>query len=362
MNPSSLFPTRHKALAQQAAQACLDLLRSAHPPGGSPLNTVLEMANTLELDRRTARQSFVVRSHSAPQRSTRISAWPLWFSTDSAEKPLLYLHRCSSSAQLCAVSAETAARGILCNDSETQTSPWPKGADPSLALWLAHNPHCLPFDPATGAEAEAIVLEALQRLYIEGQPGFYYLALHDHELQLELTPEQRQAALQGMYKVTDTTAHPAAGRVRLLGAGRAFAQVRAAADLLQRDWKVASQLWSCPSYTRLAREAAAAQHWNRLHPGQEKRGSHLQRCLADDSAPVIAVTGYGQAVAEQLRPHLKAELVALGTDSFDAARDPRRGRCPEARWIAVLALKSLADAGQLPMQCVEQAMATYGLP
>ena len=61
-------------------------------------------------------------------------------------------------------------------------------------------------------------------------------------------------------------------------------------------------------------------------------------------------------------PHLKAELVALGTDSFDAARDPRRGRCPEARWIAVLALKSLADAGQLPMQCVEQAMATYGLP
>ena len=53
MNPSSLFPTRHNALAQQAAQACLDLLRSARPPGGSPLNTVLEMANTLELDRRT---------------------------------------------------------------------------------------------------------------------------------------------------------------------------------------------------------------------------------------------------------------------------------------------------------------------
>ncbi|MCE4056276.1 transketolase-like TK C-terminal-containing protein [Pseudomonas sp. Au-Pse12] len=362
MNPSSLFSTRTVAPAQQAAQACLELLRRAHNPGGSPLNTVLEMANTLELDRRTARQAWVVRSHGAQPRSTRISAWPLWFSTDTTERPLLYLHRSSSSAQLCAVSAETAARGILCNDSETQASPWPKGADPSLALWLAHNPHCLPFDPATGAEAEAIVLEALQRLYIEGQPGFYYLALHDHELHLELAPEQKHAALQGMYKVADIGAPTRDKRVRLLGAGRAFAQVRAAADLLERDWSVASQLWSCPSYTRLAREAAAAQRWNRLHPAEAKRDSHLQRCLAGGSAPVIAVTGYGQAVAEQLRPHLQVELVALGSDSFDAVRDPRRGRCPEARWIAVLALKSLADTGQLPRQCVEQAMRTYGLP
>jgi pyruvate dehydrogenase E1 component len=48
---------------------------------------------------------------------------------------LLYLHSAVSSAQLCALSAETAQRGILCNDIETQPSAWPKGAQPSLPLW-----------------------------------------------------------------------------------------------------------------------------------------------------------------------------------------------------------------------------------
>ncbi|WP_421549230.1 transketolase-like TK C-terminal-containing protein [Pseudomonas sp. QD4] len=353
---SSRFGSPSPSHAGQAARACIDRLTVGNPatPARSPLFTVMEIANTLELERSVANQAWVVRNNARQGASTRISAWPLRFSRDTREKPLLYLHSAHSSAQLCAVSAESARRGIFCNDNETLTTSWPKGADPSLPLWLANNPDCLPFDPASGDETRAIVLDALHRLYVEGQPGFYYLALHDHEQGPRLGAQDRGDALQGMYKVAESGPLDASLRVRLLGAGQAFEEVRQAAALLEQDWGVASQLWSCPSYTRLAREAAAAERWNRLHPEAAKRSAHLMRCLGHSRDPVLAVTGYGQAVTDQLRGFVKARFVALGAGSATA-------RSPSRQWIATLALKALADEQRLPTAKVKQALQRYGL-
>lgn len=355
--PSRLNTTR----TGQAALACIETLLAAKREPGSPLFTVMEIANTLELDRRVANQAWVIRNHGEAGPTTRISAWPLWFSRDRSEKPLLYLHSASSSAQLCALAAEATRRGILCNASETLTSPWPKGAEPSLPLWLASNPECLPFDPASGDEARAIVLEALQALYVEGRPGFYYLALHDRHNGPALDEQQRRAALKGMYQVARYGPADSTCQVRLLGAGQAFAEVREAALLLAEEWGVAVQLWSCPSYTRLAREAASAERWNRLHPCLDKRDSHLLRCLGDSRAPVLAVTGYGQSVADQLRRFVQSSFSAIGADSLGGSTDPRRGAAPQRHWISVLALKALADEQRLPQVTVEQALQRYRL-
>ncbi|MDP1045093.1 pyruvate dehydrogenase (lipoamide), partial [Klebsiella pneumoniae] len=74
---------------------------------------------------------------------------------------------------------------------------------------------------------------------------------------------------------------------------------------------VTSQVWSCPSYTRLAREAAFAERWNRLHPTATKRSCHLRECLMGSEAPVIAVTGYPQPIVDQLAGYVDARFVAL---------------------------------------------------
>ena len=239
-----------------AAQLCIDALSAATPASRSPLYTVTSMADTLEF----SRQAWVIRAQS---RSRRVGHWPGWFARNTVEKPLLYLHTAQSSAQLSALSDAAHQRGILCNDIENQPSRWPKGAQPSLPLWLATHPRCTPYDPASGEEARAIVLAALRSLYVDGKPGFYYLALHDHESAAPLSEQDREAALKGMYRLQPDT--PA--DVRLLGAGRALEEVLQARQLLEQDWDITAQLWSCPSYTRLAREAGAAERWNRLHPG-----------------------------------------------------------------------------------------------
>ncbi|TFY90304.1 pyruvate dehydrogenase [Pseudomonas kairouanensis] len=326
------------ASTAHAAQLCLDALSAVENTRSSPLYTVMNMANTLEL----SRQAWVIRGQS---RNRRLGGWPTWFARNTSEKPMLYLHSAASSAQLCALSDATAQRGILCNDIENHPSPWPKGAQPSLPLWLATNPRCTPYDPACGAEARAIVLAGLRSLYMDGQPGFYYLALHDHERAMPLAEWDREAALKGMYPVQgERTAD-----VRLLGAGKALEEVMRAAQLLEQDWNVTAQVWSCPSYTRLTREAAAAERWNRLHPTEPKRGCHVRECLAGSDAPVIAVTGYPQPIVDQLGGYVDASFVALGS-------------APSRYWIVVVALRALVDKGCIDAQQLETAMTRYPPP
>jgi pyruvate dehydrogenase E1 component len=194
------------------------------------------------------------------------------------------------------------------------------------------------------------VLAALRSLYVDGKPGFYYLALHDHEGATPLSEQDREAVLEGMYPLQQDTR----GDVRLLGAGRALAEVVQAKRLLAQDWNITAQLWSCPSYTRLAREAAAVERWNRLHPGVPKRSCHLRNCLAGSAAPVIAVTGYPQAIVDQLGAHVDARFVALGAGSVQAS-------APSRYWIVVAALRALADEGCIDALQVEAAMNRYAL-
>ncbi|AZC26296.1 transketolase-like TK C-terminal-containing protein [Pseudomonas sessilinigenes] len=354
-----------------AAQACIDKIQAlsdqVNAGMSSPLYTMIDIANRLERDPGTAKNIWVVRSNQRPdtaQAHTRISAWPLRLSprTLASEKPLLYLTSSSTSAQLCALSSESCQRGILCNDIETLPSPWPKGAHPWVPLWLSSNPHCLPFDPANGAEAQAIALAALKSLYVEGRDGFYYMALHDEPNDFVEPMDEHRAnhAMQGMYQLGELQGAPQGPRVRLLGAGLSLRTVVAGARLLHEDWGVSCQLWSCPSYTRLARDADSAQRWNRMHPQHPRRSSHLRDCLAGDDSPVIAVTGYFQHVAEQIGAHVNTRFVALGADSIDSlSPGPNANHCLDKYWIAALALRALAQEGKVPAKYVKQAMQRY---
>ena len=332
------------ASTANAAQWCIDALSTCADSRNSPLYTVMSMASALEF----SRHAWVIRGQS---RSRRAGNWPTWFARNTGEKPMLYLHSVTSSAQLRALSDCTAQRGILCNDSETQPSPWPKGAHPSLPLWLSTDPRCTPYDPASGEEARTIVLAGLRTLYVDGKPGFYYLALHDQESAIAPQTLDPEGTIKGMYPVRQPGSVEA---VRLLGAGRALAEVLHAAQLLEQEWGIIAHVWSCPSYTRLAREAAAAERWNRLHPLAPRRSCHLRDCLAGSRTPVIAVTGYPQTVVDPLAAHVDTRFVAMGAGSVQAA-------APNRYWIATLALKALADDGHLDTQKVADALQRYCL-
>ncbi|UTY57061.1 pyruvate dehydrogenase [Massilia sp. erpn] len=349
---------------RHAAASCLarldDDVLDAHCRSASPHAAMQAIASRLEQG-----SAWIVRAaerdgnwHSSAAGGHRnISAWPLWLGSECQrrEKPLLYLMRSESIAGLRAVLAETASQGIFCNDAEAFSSRWPKSVQPALPLWLSAIADGTPYDPASGAEILAILRAALHALYIDGEPGFVYFSAHaDDGDARALSASDGQHAFKGMYRVAPLQASTAS--VRLLGAGKALSQVRHAAELLQQDWDVASEIWSCPSYTRLARDAYAAERWHTLHPRSEKSSAHLQACLAGSASPVLAVTGYAQNIASQIGGFVPARFVALGADSH------RWGAgTASAQWIAAMALKALGDEGTIPLCRAEEALKRYRL-
>ncbi|WNW10983.1 pyruvate dehydrogenase [Pseudomonas sp. DTU_2021_1001937_2_SI_NGA_ILE_001] len=319
-----------KALASGAGQRC------------SPLAAVGEVLRSFQgVSARHGPR--VINDHPADlQSQVPISAWPLWFAeAQEAERPLFYLTRSPTSAHLSMLSRQIGERGIVFNDIESSPSRWAKGAHPWLPLWLAGNRQCLPFDPACGAEALAIVVGALRSLYVEGRPGFCYLTLHDQIPSVAGPYVDLHGAWLGLYRVNPPA--PSAP-LRLLGAGRMLDEVREAARLLAEDWGVACELWSCPSYTRLARDAERA--------GQR---SHLLGCLGQGDRPVLAVTGYAQFVAAQIGAHLPGPFRALGADSLAP------GQRLDRHWVAYSALQMLVDSGHLPVSCLAEALQCYRL-
>ncbi|KAG0753330.1 hypothetical protein G6F22_021501 [Rhizopus arrhizus] len=56
-----------------------------------------------------------------------------------------------------------------------------------------------------------------------------------------------------------------------MGSGSILREVEAAAELLQQDFGIASDVWSATSLTELRRDGLAAERWNLLHPAAEPR-------------------------------------------------------------------------------------------
>jgi len=290
---------------------------------------------------------------SAASDDGHVSAWPLWFrhAEDDFDMPLLYLLRSDSVAKLRAAMGEAMDRAILCNDAETVKSRWPKGVQPGVPLWLAGSPDSFPYDPASGAEALSILRSAMQALYVDDKPGYFYFTLHNAASDVPAVPQANLAhASRGMYQVTH--APPSNRRViRLLGAGQALSRVMLAADVLRDHWGIDSEIWSCPSYTCLAREGYAAERWNTLHPAAMKRTAHVEACLGAGHTPVMAVTGYGQHIADQIGRFVPSRFVAMGSDSH-----PGLPGCPEVDWIVAVALRVLGDEGIVPSHWAHEAL------
>jgi pyruvate dehydrogenase E1 component len=169
-----------------------------------------------------------------------------------------------------------------------------------------------------------------------------------------------EGILKGMYRVR--TGGEGGPKVQLLGAGTILREVLAAADLLAGDFDVESDVWSVTSFNQLRRESIDVERWNMLHPEAPPRRSYVEQQLDGVSGPVIAATDYIRAYADQIRPYLKHRYLVLGTDGFGRSdmRSQLRKFFEVNRWyVAVAALKALADAGAIPAAKVGEAIEKY---
>jgi pyruvate dehydrogenase E1 component len=262
------------------------------------------------------------------------------------------------------------ARGFLLGGTAGRTTLNGEGLqheDGHSHLLSANIPNCVSYDPTFAYEVAVIVQDGLRRMYQEQEDVFYYLTLMNENYEHPPMPEGAEVGVRkGMYllKACEASRREKALRVQLLGSGTILREVIAAADLLAADFDITADIWSVPSFTELRREGLDVERWNMLHPTQPPRRSHVEVCLAERQGPVIAASDYMKAFADQIRPFVPQRYRVLGTDGFgrsDYRRSLRSFFEVDRHFIAVAALKALADEGAVPASAAADAIRRYGI-
>ncbi|GAB6142214.1 pyruvate dehydrogenase (acetyl-transferring), homodimeric type [Methylosoma difficile] len=263
--------------------------------------------------------------------------------------------------------ADQRTRGFLMGGTAGRTTLNGEGLqheDGHSHLMAATVPNCVSYDPTYAYELAVIIQDGLRRMYVDQEDIFYYITVMNENYTHPAMPKGAELdILKGMYSYRQG-ADSKAPRVQLLGSGTIFREVEFAAELLKNDWGVEADLWSCTSFTELARDGQHCERWNRLHPTETAKVPHVSHCMANAVGPIIAATDYTRAFAEQIRPYISAPYIVLGTDGFgrsDTRENLRKFFEVDRYHVTVAALKSLADLGQFEPSKVEVAIAKYGI-
>jgi pyruvate dehydrogenase E1 component len=221
-------------------------------------------------------------------------------------------------------------------------------------------PTVRPYDPALACEVVVLTLDALRRMVHDGRQEMAYVTVQNENHPMPAMPDGAEEGIcKGLYRLSAGKGGDQAPRVQLLASGSILFEALRAQALLAERYGVAADVWSATSWTLLARDAAAAERWSRLHPDAEPRRPFVADALKDARGPFVAASDYVRAVPEQIRAHVPAELTVLGTDGFgrsDTRAALRRFFEVDAEHIAFAALHRLAQRGEFDRGALAEAV------
>ena len=262
--------------------------------------------------------------------------------------------------------SDARARGFLIGATSGRTTLSGEGLqhqDGSSHVTAATFPNCVSYDPTYGYELAVIIQDGLRRMLDEQEDVFYYLTVTNENYRMPAMPAgTEEGILRGMYLLKPGSKHK--HRVQLMGCGTILREVLAAAEILESDYQIAADVWSVTSFTELARDGAACERWNRLHPEAAPRVTWVEQALRDHAGPVVAATASVRNFAEPIRAWVDRPYTVLGTDGFgrsDTRELLRRFFEVDRGHIAVAALKALADQEVLPAATVTGAIQKFGI-
>jgi pyruvate dehydrogenase E1 component len=265
------------------------------------------------------------------------------------------------------------ARGFLLGGTAGRTTLNGEGLqheDGHSHVLAATIPNCVAYDPTFAYEVVTIVREGMRRMYEAQEDVYYYITLMNENYQHPSLADAGKGAEEGILKglyLLKSGGEPAKKglRVQLVGSGTILREVIAAADLLKADFGVTADIWSATSFNELRRDGMATERWNLLHPTEPRHKSWVEMQLEGHPGPVVASTDYMRNYPDQIREYVQAagrRYVVLGTDGFgrsDYRVKLRKFFEVDRHYVAVAALKALADDGAIKPAIVAEAIAKY---
>ncbi|NBT35374.1 MAG: pyruvate dehydrogenase (acetyl-transferring), homodimeric type [Betaproteobacteria bacterium] len=262
------------------------------------------------------------------------------------------------------------ARGFLLGGTAGRTTLNGEGLqheDGHSQIFASAIPNCVSYDPTFAHEVAVILHSGLERMVANQEDVYFYITLmNENYAHPGLKPGTEEQILKGMYHLAERGEKKAKLRVQLLGSGTILREVMAGAELLEKDFGIASDIWSCPSFNELRREGLDAERANMLNPIGPVREPFVTQQLKGHEGPVVAASDYMKVFADQIRPFIPAgrPYLVLGTDGF--GRSDSRAKLREffevdRRYVAVAALTGLMKEGKIKPAQVQEAIQKYGI-
>ncbi len=259
---------------------------------------------------------------------------------------------------------DSRARGFLIGATAGRTTLSGEGLqhqDGSSHLVAATIPNCRAYDPCFGYELALIVQDGARRMLEEQEDVFYYVTtMNENYVHPPMPKGAEEGIVRGLYRLQQRKG----AKLQLLGAGTILREVMAAAELLEKDFKIAADVWSVTSFSELQRDGMECERANRLSAKAATHESWVAQCLNKTQGPIVAASDYVRAVADLIRPYAPRRYVALGTDGFgrsDTRAALRDFFEVDAKHIAHAALAALADEGTVKRELVGEAIRRYGI-
>ena len=136
----------------------------------------------------------------------------------------------------------------------------------------------------------------------------------------------------------------------------------AAAEILQDEYKIDSNVWSVTSFNELRKEALETERYNLLNPDKETKKTYIEECLSSTEGPVVAASDYIRLNSDQIRPFTSKSFYSLGTDGYgrsDTRKNLRKFFEVDKEHIVTYSLSVLAKEQLISSKYAKDAMKKY---
>ncbi|MBF0313478.1 MAG: pyruvate dehydrogenase (acetyl-transferring), homodimeric type [Oligoflexia bacterium] len=263
--------------------------------------------------------------------------------------------------------ADMRTKGFLLGATSGRTTLAGEGLqhqDGHSHLLLYAVPNLLCYDPAFAYELAVIIQEGMHRMYEKQEDIFYYITImNENYLQpaMPKTAGVREGILKGIYKYqASTLVDPAVkkGNANLFGSGALLNEALKAAEILEKRYQIASDVWSVTSYKNLHTEAQEVMQWNLHHPEQPPKVPFITVATKNAEGVFIAVSDYVQIMSDAISKWLPGPLHSLGTFGFGRSESRAALRDyfeVDAKHIVFATLCALRKEGKLSLELIQKA-------
>jgi pyruvate dehydrogenase E1 component len=212
-----------------------------------------------------------------------------------------------------------------------------------------------------------IIHDGLTRMYCNQEDLIYYLTVMNETYPMPPMPKEgevREGILKGMYRFRKTGLKGKKAKANLMGSGAILNEVIKAQEILEKDYQIATDVWSVTSYKELYHDAIECERWNLLHPGKKARTPFVSQLLAKTGGVYVAASDYLKVLPASIAKWIPGPLHCLGTDGFGRSDSRERLRDffeVDARYIVVAVLRQLSLTDEVTNASVVKAIADFDI-